>query len=90
MIDINEYAKKPRDERLAHIKQDEPCIERKRQTGRQLEVYRQGVMAHVFDTTLPEGWSPHVRVICENEECINPNHMYWGCCEWDEVPVEKK
>ena len=89
MEHIDEYIKRPRAERIAHVREDEPCIERGAGKGRQLEIYRQGLMAHLLDTTIPEGFTPHASNTCKNDNCINPNHHYWGCCEWVETPVVK-
>ena len=73
MQDINEYIKKPKVERQAHLRLDEPCIER---GG--MSTYCKGLLAHVHDTTIPSGKKIHVCHACHNAACSNPSHLYWG------------
>lgn len=73
MKNIYEYITLPRQERQAHLKLNEPCIERG--TG---SYYFKGLLAHVLDTTVPTGKKIHLCHACHNGACGNPNHLYWG------------
>jgi hypothetical protein len=73
MKDINEYIKLPQQDRQAHLKLDEPCLERGGQS-----MYLKGLLAHLRDTTIPSGKKIHVCHACHNGACSNPNHLYWG------------
>ncbi len=72
MILINEYIKKDRDERRLHLDLSEPCCER----GGNSTVHK-GVLAQYLTTTIPSG-----RILlchaCNNGNCSNPKHLYWG------------
>ena len=72
MILINEYIKKDRDERRLHLDLSEPCCER----GGNSTVHK-GVLAEYLTTTIPSG-----RILlchaCNNGNCSNPKHLYWG------------
>ena len=70
---IEKYILRPKDERQAHLKLDEPCIERGGQS-----MYLKGLLAHLRDTTIPKGHLAHVCHACHNAACSNPNHLYWG------------
>jgi hypothetical protein len=77
MIDIIMYIQKPLIERKNHIDLNEPCIIR----GPGYRHNVQLLLAHIFNTTLPE---PKYRYkingchACNNGECSNPKHLYWG------------
>jgi len=73
MIDVNEYIKRPLDERQSHLNLDESCLERGGMSS-----YFKGLMAHILDTTIPSGMKIHVCHACGNEKCSNPNHLYFG------------
>lgn len=72
MILITEYIKKDRDERRSHLELSEPCCER----GGNSTVHK-GVLAQYLTTTIPSG-----RILlchaCNNGNCSNPKHLYWG------------
>ena len=70
---IEEYILRPKDERQAHLKLDEPCIERGGQS-----MYLKGLLAHLQDTTIPKGHLAHVAHACHNGACSNPAHIYWA------------
>jgi hypothetical protein len=73
MIPIEDYIQKPKSERQAHLRLEEPCIERGGFSS-----YCKGLLAHVLDTTIPSGKKIHVCHACHNGPCSNPNHLYWG------------
>jgi hypothetical protein len=73
MKDIYKYIKLPQEERQAHLKLDDPCIERGGQS-----MYLKGLVAHLRDTTIPDGKKIHVCHACHNAKCSNPDHLYWG------------
>lgn len=73
MKNINEYITLPKADRQAHLKLDEPCIERG--VG---SFYFKGLLAHILDTTVPTGKKIHLCHACHNGACGNPYHLYWG------------
>jgi hypothetical protein len=73
MINIHEYISLPKETRQAHLRLNDPCIERGGQS-----MYCKGLLAHIFDTTIPSGKKIHVCHACHNAACTNPNHLYWG------------
>ena len=81
MLEIAEYVLKPKAERQAHLRLDEPCIERGGPAKGGLSAYCKGLMAHVLDTSIPSGKKIHVCHACNNAMCSNPNHLYWGTAQ---------
>jgi len=77
MVTIEEYIEKPIAERQSHLRLDEPCMERS-SSGKSTSTFCKGLLAHIFDTTIPKGMSIHVCHACNNEICSNPDHLYWG------------
>lgn len=73
MKDINDHIQQPLEQRQAHLKLDEACIERGGNSS-----YLKGLMAHIHNTTIPSGKKIHVCHACHNAACSNPNHLYWG------------
>jgi len=73
MKDINQYIMLTKDERQSHLKLEEPCIERGAGS-----YYFKGLLAHILDTTVPKGSKIHLCHACNNGNCGNPNHLYWG------------
>ena len=78
MILIEDYIKKPQTERQSHLNLNEPCIERGGPEKGGLSSYCKGLMAHLLDTTIPNGQRVHVCHACHNHKCSNPKHLYWG------------
>ena len=78
MILIEDYMKKPQEERQSHLDLSEPCIERGGPEKGGLSSYCKGLMAHLLDTTIPNGQKVHVCHACHNHKCSNPKHLYWG------------
>ena len=72
MIKLEEYIKLPITERKLHLKLEEPCLER----GGNSTNHR-GVLAQYLNT-----WVSAKGVVlahaCNNGNCSNPNHLYWG------------
>src|SRR5579863_10128991 len=77
MIKIEDYILLPLSERQVHLKLDEPCIERKGPLH-SASVHARGLLAHVFDTTIPSGMKICACHACNNSECSNLHHLYWG------------
>lgn len=69
---ITEYIQKTREERRSHLNLSDACIIR----GGNSTVHK-GVLAQFLNTTIPKG-----RILlchaCNNGECSNPKHLYWG------------
>lgn len=78
MKDILEYILLPKEDRQAHLKLDEACIERGGPQKGGLSSYCKGLLAHVLDTTIPTGHKIHICHACNNERCSKPEHLYWG------------
>lgn len=63
----------PKEQRQAHLKLDEPCIE----IGGNSENFR-GLLCFTVKTTMPKGIRIHLCHACHNGKCGNPYHLYWG------------
>lgn len=72
--DVNEYIKKTRDERRAHLDLNSPCI---RIGGHASTVYK-GLLAHFLKTTIPTRQKIFLCHACNIGDCSNPKHLYWG------------
>ena len=81
MLLIEDYISQPKIDRQKHIDLSDPCIERGGPQKGGLSSYCKGLMAHLFDTTIPSGHKIHVCHACNNERCCNPNHLYWGTAQ---------
>lgn len=73
MQKIEEYILIPQVERQAHLNLDEDCVER----GGDSVSFR-GLLAYFLDTTIPKGCKIHMCHACNNKDCSNPHHLYWG------------
>ena len=65
-----------REERRAHLRLGENCIE----IGGTSGAYR-GLLAHYLSTTIPDrsfGCRVYLCHACHNAKCSNPRHLYWG------------
>ena len=72
-VDIKDYMLKTKVERTNHIRLDEPCIE----IGGN-SVHFRGLLAYLLKTTLPAGNKVNLCHACNNGNCSNPAHLYWG------------
>jgi hypothetical protein len=77
MISIEEYIQKPKEERQAHLKLSESCIERGGSINSQ-SIHARGLLAHIFDTTIPTNHKIYACHACNNSKCSNLYHLYWG------------
>ena len=73
MQDIYEYIKRPKLKRQEHLDLDDYCIER----GGGSTLCK-GLLAHLLETTIPNGHMILVCHACNNGKCSNPKHLYWG------------
>jgi NUMOD3 motif len=72
-IDIYEYIKLSKQERQKHLDLNENCIE----IGSNSTQIR-GHLALILKTTIPKGSKIHCCHACNNQECSNYKHLYWG------------
>lgn len=73
MIPIDKYMELTRDERTAHLRLDEPCIER----GGHRNNFR-GILAEFLNTTFPSDRKINLCHACNNGLCSSAKHLYWG------------
>lgn len=73
MIKIEEYMLKTREERIAYLKLDQPCIERGGNSTN-----HKGVLAQFLNSEIPSGRIALLCHACHNSGCSNPHHLYWG------------
>lgn len=85
MLDINEYILLSKDKRQEHLKLEEPCIERGGPPKGGLSAYCKGLMAHILDTSIPNGHKIHICHACNNSKCSNPSHLYWGTAQENRI-----
>lgn len=72
--DLDIYMIKSRDERRAHLRLNEECVE----IGGDSIQFR-GLLAHYLKTTLPRKKQRFLLChACNNSKCSNVNHLYWG------------
>jgi hypothetical protein len=75
---IEIYINSSIEERQTHLRLDEPCIDRGGHNKNGISFYAKGLLAHVLNTTIPNGHKILCCHACNNGKCINPNHLYWG------------
>lgn len=90
MLLIEEYIMKPKEERQKHIDLTDPCVERGGPPKGGLSSYCKGLLAYLFDTTIPSGHKIHVCHACNNEKCSNPKHLYWGTAQENRLDQKKE
>jgi hypothetical protein len=73
MRKIEDYILLDREDRRKHLDLSAPCIER----GGESKQFR-GLLAHCLDTTIPKGFRIYLCHACNNGDCSNPAHLYWG------------
>ncbi len=73
MKDIYEYIQMPREERQKHIDLSSPCQIR----GGNSTQFR-GLLAYYLNTTIPNGHLCLCCHACNDGDCSNPLHLYWG------------
>jgi len=78
MTIIEDYILLSKTMRQAHLKLDEPCINRGHDD---VSSYMWGVLANRFDTTYPTGSKIMACHACHNSACSNQYHVYWGTRE---------
>lgn len=71
------------DERRAHLKLDESCIE----IGGHSSEYR-GLLCFALKTTMPRSMKIHLCHACHNGNCANTNHLYWGTPSENRIDAE--
>lgn len=89
MLLIEEYITQSKAERQKHIDLNDPCVERGGPAKGGLSSYCKGLLAHLFDTTIPSGHKIHVCHACNNEKCSNPKHLYWGTAQENRLDQQK-
>ena len=77
MVRIEDYIDQPLEKRKAHIKLSESCIERGG-VKQYSSVMCRGLLASYLDTTIPYKQKIFACHACNNCECSNINHLYWG------------
>lgn len=89
MIPIEQYIQLPLEQRKAHLKLTEPCLERGGPKRRgNLSIQCRALVAHVLGTSIPHGHKIQVCHACNNSECSSPDHLYWGTTSdnWQDSP----
>lgn len=77
MLQVEDYITLPLEQRKAHIKLNEPCIERGG-IKQYSSVMCRGLLASFLDTSIPYKQKIFACHACNNGECSNINHLYWG------------
>jgi len=72
-VDIYKYIIWPLADRQKHLDLAEDCL----CIGGNSREFR-GALAHYLRTTIPKGMKIHLCHACNNGECSNPKHLYWG------------
>lgn len=73
MIKMSEYMKRTQEERQSHLNLSEKCELR----GGDSIQFR-GLLAYYVDTEIPSGHKITMCHACNNPDCSNPKHLYWG------------
>lgn len=88
MIRIEEYILLPIEKRQAHLRLDEPCVERGG-NPRLVSCYMRGALADAFDTTMPKGIKISACHACHNGKCSNLRHLYWGTAKENRADADR-
>jgi hypothetical protein len=72
-VQISDYILKPKEERQKHLELNLPCIE----IGGGSRDFR-GILAYYLGTTIPNKIKVHLCHACNNCNCSNIKHLYWG------------
>lgn len=73
MIFITEYMSKTKSERQNHLNLAEQCCHR----GGNSTQFK-GLLAFYLDTNIPDGDVAYLCHACNDGNCSNPRHLYWG------------
>lgn len=71
---IEEYILLSRDKRRSHLRLDQKCIT----IGGHSSTVFKGLLAHFLKTTIPTRQKIYLCHACNNPNCSNPVHLYWG------------
>ena len=74
MVEITEYMNLPKHERQRHIRMGESCVVGNSYLSQKLR----DDLCSLLGTTMPHSRKIHCCHACNNCQCINLHHVYWG------------